>query len=153
MTTIISYIYVSQSLTAERLKSEHFFRCDELRLVVMPTCDPTSHGPPQLKYHLQDHAFCALDLPVCEGVHHGGPIDADVVFIVESEELFHGELCVVVRDNGVRDSKAMDNVKEEQQGLLGFDRGDRSSLYPLCKLVYGDKQVRVAPGRSFEWSD
>ena len=78
------------------------------------------------------------------GVHHGGPIDADVVFIIESEELFPGELCAVVRDNGVRDSKAMDDVKEEQHGLLGLDRGDRSGLYPLCKLVYGDKQVGIA---------
>ena len=44
---------------------------------------------------------------------HSGPIDTDVVFIVESEELFPGELCAVVRDNGVRDSKAMDDVEEE----------------------------------------
>ena len=74
-------------------------------------------------------------------MRHGGPIDVDVVFIIESEELFPGEQRVVVRDNGVRDSKAMDDVKEEQHGLLGLDRRDRSSLYPLCKLVYGDKQV------------
>ena len=84
---------------------------------------------------------------------HGGPIDADVVFIVESKELCPSEVHVVVRDNGVRDSKAMDDVKEEQHGLLGLDRGDRSSLYPLCKLVYGDKQVRIAPGRPLERSN
>ena len=47
----------------------------------------------------------------------------------------------------------MDDVKEEQRGLLRLDRGDRPSLYPLCRLVYGDKQVGVAPGRPFEWSD
>ena len=47
----------------------------------------------------------------------------------------------------------MDDVKEEQHGLLGLDRGDRSSLYPLCKLVYGDKQVRIAPGHPLERSD
>ena len=29
-----------------------------------------------------------LHLPVCAGVCHGGPIDVDVVFIVESKELF-----------------------------------------------------------------
>ena len=73
------------------------------------------------------------------GVCHGGPIDADVVFIAESEELLLGELCALVHDNGVRDSKAMDDVKEEQQGLLGLDPRDRSILYPLCKLVYGNK--------------
>ena len=44
----------------------------------------------------------------------------------------------------------MDDVEEEQHGLLGFDRGDRSSFYPLCKFVYGDKQVGKAPGRLFE---
>ena len=29
--------------------------------------------------------------------------------------------------------------------MLRLDRGDRSSLYSLCKLVYGDKQVCIAP--------
>ena len=87
------------------------------------------------------------------GVCHGGPINADVVFIAESEELLSGELYAVVHDDGVRDPKAMDDVKEEQHGLLGLDRGDRSSLYPLCKLIYGDKQVCVAPRRPLERSD
>ena len=87
------------------------------------------------------------------GVRHGGPIDADVVFIVESEELLSSELCAVVRDNGIWDSKMIDDVKEEQHGLLELDRGDRSGLYPLCKLVYGDKRVRIAPGCPLERSD
>ena len=87
------------------------------------------------------------------GVRHGGPIDADVVFIAELEELFPDELCAVVHDNGVRDFKAMDDVKEEQHGLLGLNRRDQSSLYPFCKLVYGDKQVRIAPMHPFERSD
>ena len=82
-----------------------------------------------------------LDLPICAGVRHGGPINADVVFIVESEELLSSELRVVVHDNGVQDPKAMDDVEEEQHGLLGLDRGDWLSLYPLCKLLYGDKWV------------
>ena len=47
----------------------------------------------------------------------------------------------------------MDDVKEESHGLLGLDRGDRSSLYPLCKLVYGDKQVHIASGRPLERFD
>ena len=87
-----------------------------------------------------------LNLPARAGVCHGGPIDMDVVFIVESEELLFSELRAVVYDDGVWDPKAMDDVKEEQHGLFGLDRGDRWSLYPLCKLVYGDKQVRIAPG-------
>ena len=79
------------------------------------------------------------------GVRDGGPIDPDVVFIIESEELLSGELRAIICD-GVWDPKAMDDVKEEQHGLLGFDHRDWSSFYPLCKLVYGDKQVGVAPG-------
>ena len=57
----------------------------------------------------------------------------------ESEELLSGELRAVVRDDGVRDFKSMDDVHEEQHGLLGFDHGDRPSLYPLCELVHSDK--------------
>jgi len=54
-----------------------------------------------------------LNLPICAGVRHGGPIDADVVFIIELEELLSGKLCDVVRDDGVWDSEAMDDVEEE----------------------------------------
>ena len=46
-----------------------------------------------------------LNLPVRAGVCHGGPINADVVFIAESEELLPSELCAVVRDNGVQTPK------------------------------------------------
>ena len=80
-------------------------------------------------------------------MHDGGPIDPDVVFIIESKEFLVGELCAIVRDDGVWYSKAMDDIKEEQHDLLGLDRGDRSSLYPLCKLVYGDALLR-GPTRS-----
>ena len=73
--------------------------------------------------------------------------------MTESNEFPAGELRAVVYDDGVRDSKVMDDVEEEQHDLLGLDRGDRSSLYPLCKLVYGDKQVRIAPRCPLERSD
>ena len=86
-------------------------------------------------------------------MRHSSPIDPDVVFITELEDLLSGKLHAIVRDDGVRDSKAMDDVKEEQHGLLRLDRGDRSSLYPLYKLIYGDKQVRIAPRRPLERSD
>ena len=76
-----------------------------------------------------------------------------MILIAELEELLPGELCAVVRDNGVRYSKAMDDIKEKQHGLLKLDHRDRSGLYPLCKLVYGDKQVGVASGCLFEWSN
>ena len=54
-----------------------------------------------------------LDLSVRVGVCHSSPIDVDVVFIAESEELLSSELRAVVRDDGVWDPKAMDDVKEE----------------------------------------
>ena len=100
-----------------------------------------------------DHAICALDLPIRAGVRHNDAIDADVVFIVESEELLSDELRVIVRDDRVRNPKAMDDVKEEQHGLLELDHGDQLGLYPLCKLVYGDKQVGIALGCSLKRSD
>ena len=87
------------------------------------------------------------------GVRHGSPIDVDVVFIVESEELLSGELHAIVHDDGVQDFKAMDDVGEEQHGLIGLDHGDLPSFYPLCKLVYGDKQVGVAFGHPLERSN
>ena len=37
--------------------------------------------------------------------------------------------------------------------MLKLDHGDRLSLYLLCKLVYGDKQVHIAPKRPLERSD
>ena len=77
----------------------------------------------------------------------------DVVFIAESEELLSSELCAIIHDDGVWDSKAMDDVKEEQHGLLGLDHGDRLSLFSLCKLVYSDNQVRITPGHPLERSN
>jgi hypothetical protein len=50
---------------------------------------------------MQDHADSALDLPICVGVHHGGPINVDVVVIIESEKFLSRELRGVVRDDGV----------------------------------------------------
>ena len=55
------------------------------------------------------------------GVRHGGPVDADMVFIAELKKLLSDELRAVIHDDGVWDSKAMDDVEEEQHGLLGFD--------------------------------
>ena len=53
-----------------------------------------------------------LDLPIHSGVRDGGPIDPNVLFIVESKEFLAGELCAIVHD-GVWYSKAMDDVEEE----------------------------------------
>jgi hypothetical protein len=80
-----------------------------------------------------------LDLPVCAGVCHSSPIDADVIIITEFEKFLPCELRAVVCDDGVRDSKAMDDVKEQFYGLLGFDLRNQPSLYPLCEFVHDDK--------------
>jgi len=47
----------------------------------------------------------------------------------------------------------VDDVEEKLHSLLGFYHGYQPSLCPFCELVHGDKQVRVAPGRSFKGSD
>ena len=78
------------------------------------------------------------------------PNQFDVLFVVELNEFPTGELRAIVCDDGVRYSEAMDDVEEEQHSLLELDRGDRPSFDPFCELVYGDKQVGVAPGRLFE---
>ena len=80
-----------------------------------------------------------LDQPVRAGVRYGSPINADVVVIAELEEFLPHELCAIVSYDGVQDSKSVDDVREEQHGMLGFDHGDRPSLYLLCALVHGDK--------------
>ena len=67
---------------------------------------------PRLKA-LKDHAICALDLPVHPGMRDRGPIDPNVVFIIESKELLLCELCAIVHDDEVWDSKPMDDVEEE----------------------------------------
>ena len=86
-----------------------------------------------------DHAVCTLDLPIHEGVRYGGPVDADVMVIIEPEEFLPYELCTIVSYDGIWDPESVDDVHEEQHGLLGFDHGDRPSLYPLPELVHGDK--------------
>ena len=90
---------------------------------------------------------------VRSGVCDSYPIISDVLFITESNEFPTGELRAVVYDDGVRYSKAMDDVEEEQHSLLGFDRGYWSSFNPFCKLVYGDKRVGNAPGRLLQGSN
>jgi len=77
--------------------------CTEL---VQPVEDPRLEA-------LQEHAVCALDLPVRPRVRDGRPIDSDVLFIAESNEFLAGELRVIVYDDGVRYSEAMDDVEEE----------------------------------------
>ena len=94
-----------------------------------------------------------LNLPVHPGVRDDRPVDPDVLFIIELNEFPTGELHAIVCDDGVWYSKAMDDVEEEQHGLLKLDHRDRSSFDLFCELVYGDKQVGVASRRLLERSN
>jgi hypothetical protein len=80
---------------------------------------------------LQDHAVGAFNLPVRPGVPYGCPIHAGVVIVAEIKELFTGELCAVVGDDGVWDPEAMDNISKEEHRLLRFDLRDCPSLNPF----------------------
>ena len=70
----------------------------------------------------------------------------DVVVIAEHQEFLVGELCPIVGDDSVWNSEPMDDVREEQYCLLGFDLSDRSSLDPLRELVDSYQQVGIASG-------
>ena len=72
-------------------------------------------------------------------VRYGSTISVDVVVVIQPEEFLPRELCAIVDYDGVWDPESVDDVREEQHGLLGFDHGDRPSLYPLCELVHGNK--------------
>jgi hypothetical protein len=54
-----------------------------------------------------------------------------MVIITETEELFAGELRVVVSDDGVWDPKTVNDVSKEEYHLLGLDSRDWPSLDPL----------------------
>ena len=82
--------------------------------------------------------MCAQPAHSC-GVCYGSLINTDVVVIVELKEFLPLELCTIVGYDGVWDPELLDDVREEQHGLLGFDHGDWLSLYPLRELVHSDK--------------
>jgi hypothetical protein len=70
----------------------------------------------------------------------------NVVIIAEIQEFPSCELCVMVVDDGVRDSEAMDDVCEENHCLLGHDVGEGADLNPLGEFINCDQQVRKAAG-------
>jgi hypothetical protein len=63
----------------------------------------------------------------------------DVVFVAELQEFSADELRAVVGDDGIRNPKAVDDIREEQHHLLGLDFGDGASLDPLGELVHGNE--------------
>jgi hypothetical protein len=72
----------------------------------------------------------------------------NVMVVTEIQELLASELGVIVRDDAVRNPKAMDDVGEEQHSLFGLDASDGSGLDPLGEFIDGDEQVGEAPDRS-----
>jgi hypothetical protein len=60
----------------------------------------------------------------------------NVVVIIELQEFCAGELRTVIGDNGIRNPEAVDDIREEQYRLFGFDFGDGASLDPLGELVH-----------------
>jgi hypothetical protein len=56
-------------------------------------------------------------------VSYGGPVHTDVVVLAEVQELLPSELRAIVGDYGVWDPKAMDDICEERNRLLGPDAG------------------------------
>jgi hypothetical protein len=60
-------------------------------------------------------------MPIRHGVSYDGPVHTDVVVLAEVRELIPSELRAIAGDDGVRDSRAMDDVGEEHHRLLGPD--------------------------------
>jgi hypothetical protein len=79
-------------------------------------------------------------------------VNPDVIIVTESKEFLPRELCAIVRDYGVQDPKAVDDVHEELDSLFTPDLHDRPGLYPLGELVYGDKGA-YSPVRLLEGPD
>ena len=84
---------------------------------------------------LKDQAIGMLHLPVRLWVHHSRPVHAYVVAVAECKEFLARELGAVVGVDRIRDPKPEDNVSKEQNGLLGFNLADGSSLDPFRELV------------------
>jgi hypothetical protein len=69
-----------------------------------------------------------------------------VVVVIELQEFSADELRFVVGDDGIRNSKAVDDIYEEQHRLLRPNFGDRASFDLLGELIHGDEHMRVALG-------
>ena len=74
----------------------------------------------------------------------------DVMSIAKIQELFACELHVVVDDDDVGYPKSVDYVSEEEDGLLGANIRDGSSLDPFRELVDSHQQMGIPPCRPLE---
>ena len=66
---------------------------------------------------MEDHAIRAFDFSVCARKRDRCPVDTDVMIVTKFKEMFSCEVYPVIHDDGVRDSKAVDNVLKESGSL------------------------------------
>jgi len=76
-----------------------------------------------------------------------------MVIITKFKEFFPREICAIVRDDGIRHPKVVDDVLEESCSLRRLRCRDRLCFDPFCEFVHGDKQVGEAPGRFAQGSN
>ena len=88
-----------------------------------------------------------LDLAISSRMSYYRPIHTDVMQVTEVQELFAGELGVVVGYDDVGYPKPVDDVGEEEDGLLKADVRDVSSLDPFGEFVDGHQQMGVSSCR------
>ena len=86
---------------------------------------------------MKDHAIGMLDLAFTSRMGNYGPIHKDLVVVTEVQELLACEVLAIVGDDDIGDPKAMSDVSEKQDNLLGVDVADGSSFDPLGELVDG----------------
>jgi hypothetical protein len=76
-----------------------------------------------------------------------------VVFVAKFQEFPAGKLGPVVGDDGIWHFEPVDDVSEEQHGLLYPEVCDWAHFDPFRELVYGDQQVSVSPGHLSQGPD
>ena len=84
---------------------------------------------------LEDHAISSLSLTVSTRMFDRGLVDPDTVSITKIQELLPSEVSSVVSDDTVRNTKPVDDVKEELDHLFRTNVGDGLCLYPLGEFV------------------
>ena len=73
--------------------------------------------------------------------------------VAERQEFLACELGAVVGNDRFRDPEPEDNVSKEQNGLLGSNLADGSSLDSLEEFVNYNQQVGEAPGCLLQRAD
>ena len=99
---------------------------------------------------MQDHAVGTFDLAVNLRMSDCRPIHMDVMPIAEVLEHFAHELRAIVGDDDVGYPTLVAYVGEEEDGLLGANVCDGSSLDPFRELIDGHHQMGIFVCRHLE---